>query len=208
MEKHCRQLSSLYGLLWSAITSWSVNHRLRGRITTDTCSHCCLCRRKTNSAVLPPTSIPAWAAGLGDTGLKEQRMSYEPCLPSGSRVMLEDGTRLNMAFRYRFLTSTLDVAAHCDGQTGEDRNDFYKLPWPKVWQRKRERSGVQGWEKLCGRSCGSPGSWRRRFEQRVECCAWGWYVLVLQRDNFKAFPASRRVRCGRERLCCLGLCCV
>lgn len=31
-------------------------------------------------------------------------------------------------------------------------------------------------------------------------------MLVLQRNNFKAFPASRRVRYRREMLCCPGLC--
>lgn len=47
--------------------------------------------------------------------------------------------------------------------------------------------------------CGCPGSWGR-FQSCVGCCAWGWYVLVLQRNYFKAFPAS-----GREMLCCPGL---
>lgn len=100
------------------------------------------------------------AAGLlGGACLKSQRTSYELCLPraqtegtSGSTRLctvprarsgggrleplprLGDAggcTRLNTAFRCKLLSSTLDVAAHCDGQGGEDVSDFCKLPWLK-----------------------------------------------------------------------------
>lgn len=115
-------------------------------------------------------------------------------------------TRLNTAFRCKLLSSRLDVAAHCDAQAGEDVSDFYKLPWLKDYQRKRGGSAGLGWGKLRVRGCGSPGSRRRRFQWRVGCHAWGWYVLVLQRNHFKAFLLSRRVGCRREMLCCAGLC--
>lgn len=114
-------------------------------------------------------------------------------------------TRLNTAFRCKLLSSTLDVAAHCDGQAGEDVSDFYKLPWLKDKQRNPKGWAGLGWGKLHGGGCGSPRS-RRRLQSRVGCCAWGCYMLVLQRNDFKAFPTSRRVRCSREMLCYPGLC--
>lgn len=60
----------------------------------------------------------------------------------------------------------------------------------KPAQKTEELSSAGLRQTLCA-ELWVPGSWGR-FQSCVGCSAWGWYMLVLQRNDFKAFPASRR----------------